>query len=287
MKYRKRVFHLFGRRRSLSHAMRARCGNRVPRLPSAYVRLQRGRKQSACTVAICLLSLTSAFAQSDAQFAKANQEYATGDYKDAIADYKALVSSGKWSANLFYNLGNAYFRIDDFGRSILNYERALALERHHPEARANLALVRDDAHALELAPNPVQHFLEFATAGQYAIAAAVGLWFGLFCIAKLIFASRRSRGTVALALLSLLIFAASVFAAYWIEAGSHGQGLAIVTGDDVQARLATADTSGSVLALPSGSEIRILRQRGDWIYAALPNDLRGWIPEKSAERVRL
>jgi len=43
----------------------------------------------------------------------------------------------------------------------------------------------------------------------------------------------------------------------------------------------------AVLALPSGSEIKILSLRGNWIYAALPNDLRGWIPAESAERVRL
>jgi hypothetical protein len=60
-----------------------------------------------------------------------------------------------------------------------------------------------------------------------------------------------------------------------------------VTGKNVQARLATADNASSVLALPPGSEIKVLSERGDWIYAALPNDLLGWIPAKSAERVRL
>jgi hypothetical protein len=39
--------------------------------------------------------------------------------------------------------------------------------------------------------------------------------------------------------------------------------------------------------LPPGSEVKILSTRGDWIYAALPNSLRGWIPAKNAERVRL
>jgi tetratricopeptide (TPR) repeat protein len=237
--------------------------------------------------AVLLLMPCSAFAQPDTAFAKANQEYAAGHFKEAIDDYTAVVSSGNWSANLFYDLGNAYFRVGDLGRSILNYERALALEPHHAEARANLMLVRDEARALELTPNRVEQLLQFADANQYAIAAVIALWFGLFCIAKLIYAPRRSRGTVALAVLSLSIFAAAVFATYWIETGSNGRTLAIVTGNDVQARLATADTSGSVLALPPGSEIKILRERGDWIYAALPNNLRGWLPGKSAEMVRL
>jgi hypothetical protein len=39
--------------------------------------------------------------------------------------------------------------------------------------------------------------------------------------------------------------------------------------------------------LPAGSEIKIVSQRGDWVYAVLPNNLRGWIPSNSAEQVRL
>ena len=237
--------------------------------------------------AILTLTTSSVFAQSDGRFARANQEYGAGRFKEAIQDYTAIADSGKWSANLFYDLGNAYFRVGDFGHSILNYERALALERHHPEARANLTLVRDESHALELAPNRLDQLLQFASANQYAIAAAVALWIGLFSVAKLVFASRRSRTTIALTVLSLSIFAAAAFAVYWLEIGSNGRALAIVTGDDVQARLATAENAGTVLALPPGSEIKILRRRGDWIYAVLPNDLRGWIPEKSAETVRL
>jgi hypothetical protein len=39
--------------------------------------------------------------------------------------------------------------------------------------------------------------------------------------------------------------------------------------------------------LPPGSEISVQRERGDWVYAILPNDLRGWIPAKNIEQVRL
>jgi len=87
-----------------------------------------------------------------------------------------------------------------------------------------------------------------------------------------------------------LLFAAlaiSIFGIYTLDRGTKGHAVAIVTGKNVQARLATADTAKSVLALPPGSEIKILSTRGDWTYAALPNDLRGWIPAKDAERVRL
>jgi len=228
-------------------------------------------KRSACFFALLAVWATSSPGQTDANFTNANQEYAQGHFKEAISSYEALVRAGQWSANLFYDLGNAYFRTGDFGRAILNYERALALERHHPEAAANLQIARDEARALELQQSWLERHLQFASVNQYCIAAAIAVWLAIFAVVILIFARR----------------SIAVYAAYTLERGTDGSALAIVTGKEVQARLATADTANSVLALPAGSEVKILSTRGDWIYAALPNDLRGWIPAKNAEQVRL
>ena len=240
-----------------------------------------------CCAMICLVVTSTAFAQPDPQFEKANQEYAQGNFKEAIAGYEALVHSGQWNANLFYDLGNAYFRTRDFGRAILNYERALALDRRHPEATANLQIARDESRALELQPTRLERYFQFASINQYTIAAAVAFWLGIFGIVVLIFARRRSTAVMALSVLCLLVCIAGVWAIRILDNGSEGRGLAIVTANDVQARLATADTANSVLVLPPGSEIKILSTRGDWMYAALPNDLRGWIQTKNAEQVRL
>jgi hypothetical protein len=90
-----------------------------------------------------------------------------------------------------------------------------------------------------------------------------------------------------LSIVSLSIFAIAIWASYQLGHGKNGRGLAIVTGENVEARLATADNANRVLTLPAGSEIKIVSQRGDWIYAALPNNLRGWMPANSAEQVRL
>ena len=238
-----------------------------------------------CCAVICTFVAASAFAETD--FDKANQEYAQGHFKEAIGGYEALVRSGQWSANLFYDLGNAYFRTGDFGRAILNYERALALERHHPEAAANSQIARDEARALEIEQSWPERYLQFASVNQYSVAAAVAFWAGAFCTVGLIFARRRSARLIALSILLFSVCVLAVLATYEIDHGSEGRALAIVTGDNVQARLATADTANSVLALPPGSGIKILSTRGDWIYAALPNNLRGWIPAKSTELVRM
>jgi tetratricopeptide (TPR) repeat protein len=246
-------------------------------------------KVSAGFIAILCgaVSAASSFAQAEGDFTKANQEYAQGHFKEAISGYEALVRAGQWSANLFYDLGNAYFRVGDFGRAVLSYERALALERHHPEATANLQIARDEAHALELQPSWPERYLQFASVNEYSIAAAIAFWLAVFAIVVLIFRSRRSATLIATLIFCLLVSASAIYAAYTLERGSNGSALAIITGKNVQARLATADTANSVLALPSGSEVKILSTRGDWIYAALPNNLRGWIPAKDAQQVRL
>jgi tetratricopeptide (TPR) repeat protein len=235
----------------------------------------------------CLFVGSSALGQTESQFTKAGQEYAAGHFKEAVDGYEALARKGAWSANLFYDLGNSYFRIGNLGHAILNYERALALDRHHPEAQANLRIVRDEAQALEITPSGAERFVQFAVTNQYAVAAAITFWLGLFSAIWWTFSQRRPVFGIALSLFCLSIFAFAVLSIFWIETGNKGRSLAVVTGNDVEARLATADNARSVLALPAGSEIRILSKRGDWIYAALPNDLRGWIPARSAENVRL
>lgn len=226
-------------------------------------------------------------AQSATDFAKANQEYATGNFKEAITAYQRLVDSGETTSNIFYNLGNAYFHSGDFGRAILNYERALILDPHHPEAQANLRIARDEGRALELTPGRFQRLVSATGTNQYAVLAVAGFWIGLFCLAGWISSRRRSGGVVAFSILSFCICGLAIAAIILLQTGPTGRGFAVVIAKEVTARLATADNAQSVLALPPGSEIKIISKRGDWVYAELPNDLRGWIPAQTSESVRL
>src|SRR5881628_3917385 len=155
----------------------------------------------------CALATSSVLGQADVEFAKANQEYAQGHFKEAISGYETLVRAGQWSANVFYDLGNAYFRTGDFGRAILNYERALALEPHHPEATANLRLVRDKSRALELKRNAFEQFVARGTTTRYSVAAAAAFWIAAFAITGLFLARRRSALLATIAVLAMLTFA--------------------------------------------------------------------------------
>src|SRR5437764_12014070 len=173
-----------------------------------------------CCAVICTFIAAAAFAQTDPQFAKATQAYAQGHFKEAIGGYEALVRSGQWSANLFYDFGNAYFRTGDFGRAILNYERALTLERHHPEAAANLQIARDEARALEMQPSWSERYLQLASINQYSIAAAAAFWVAIFCIAGLVFARRSSTAASAFSTFSLLVAALSILGIHQLHTAS-------------------------------------------------------------------
>src|SRR3954466_12084952 len=130
-------------------------------------------------LSICLMTAFAAVvsAADENVFGKANQAYAEGRFDEAASGYESLIRSGNWNANLFYDLGNARYRLGDFGQAILNYERALALDPRHPEADANLRLARDEARALEMRRDAVERYASMATVKQYTIAGAVAFWF--------------------------------------------------------------------------------------------------------------
>lgn len=233
-------------------------------------------------VLISLFVFSAQAASADDLFTKANAEFAGGNFKAAIADYNSVVASGDWSANLFYDLGNAYFRDGDFGHAILNYERALQIDRHHPEAEANLRIARDQAHSLELTPSLTERYLSLGDVNELAIAAAVFFW---LAVVSLIVRARG--GLLAGAIVALVVAAVCAFAVYTKENGTRGNQAAVVIPENIEARVATADSARSLLALPPGSEVLVLQERGDWNYAALPNNQRGWIPASAAEKIRL
>ncbi len=238
-------------------------------------------------LAVALAPATPLHGAGEADFAKANAAYAEGRFEEAAAGYESLAREGRSPANLFYDLGNAWYRLGNFGKAVLNYQRALALEPRHPEADANLRLARDEGRALELRMTQVERYASLATTKQYTIAATTGVWLALFLGAHWYFSRRRSAGRIALIALSLLVTAVSIFGIVTLENGIRGENLAVVTSKETEARLATADNAKSILVLPAGSEIKVLSERGDWVYAMLPNEQRGWIAAGAVERVRM
>ncbi len=73
--------------------------------------------------------------------ADGDNEYSRGNYQQAIRDYEELLKQTK-SADLYYNLGNAYYRTDNITRAVLAYERALLLSPGDDDIRFNLQMAR-------------------------------------------------------------------------------------------------------------------------------------------------
>ena len=96
------------------------------------------RVKETAVIALLLLIPLSASAVTKE---RADSAYAQEHYQQAIADYEALLKSGV-SADLYYNLGNAYYRTDNITKAILNYERALLLSPGDDDIRFNLQMAR-------------------------------------------------------------------------------------------------------------------------------------------------
>ncbi len=238
----------------------------------------------------CLLALFHTVGPVHAQagsipngFETANQAYSQGDFKAAREGYVALIKSGQRNANLFYNLGNADYRLGDKGAAILAYERALALDPSHPEARANLQLLRSETGAKVAEPLWWQRALvwpQAVTRQNATWIAAAGFWVICFSVIP-VFGKRRGIAWIP-AVLGLVALAWAGGAVAW-EA-SRGAAW-IVTAKEGRARTAPADTSKSVGVLPTGSVVRLILERGDWLYVLLPDDSRGWFARGELEPV--
>ncbi len=209
-------------------------------------------------------------------FDEANQLYDAGKFGVAKQSYERVVGRGEWSANLFYNLGNAAYRVSAPGKAALNYERALALDSAHAEARANLKWVREQTGA-KLAPLRWWEYAYPAMAGDvFAIVAVAAFWAGIFALI-----GRRFFGWATVAILL------AMYAGVGVWRAERESAIAIVTGKETSAKLAPADRAALAEPLPEGSRVRVLSERGEWIYCVLPGGGRGWIAEQNLEKVRL
>jgi tetratricopeptide (TPR) repeat protein len=232
---------------------------------------------------LALLLLLGLLARAD--FDAANRAFDEGKFQEARESYQALVERGEWSANLFYNLGNAEARLGETGQAILQYERALALQPGHVEARANLQFLRGQA----LAKVRAKSWRDAAFGGLsfdawLAVAAGCG-WLLLIGLAASF--ARRRRLTAVGIFLAVLTLGAGGYAAVgaWLQAPELEA--AIVVAKQAEARHAPADRAALADVLPAGSRVHWRAERSGWVECDLPDGGRGWLPRAAVEKVRL
>lgn len=232
---------------------------------------------------ILLLALGSSRAGAG-EWETANQAYDQGKFGEAKGGYEKMIENGAGSANVFYNLANTDHRLGAVGPAMLNYERALVLHPRHPEAQSNLKLLREQNGA-RLLPVPWNARLAAVLSpNTWIILATATGWIVLFGIVLLV--TSRSDDNFGLWTWSLASAAACAIACVSIWSIHKDQALALITAKQTEARLAPAQSAGVAEALPAGSQVRVLSERGEWIYCELPGLGRGWIPESAVERVR-
>ena len=220
-------------------------------------------------LAICALASTGR----GAGFDQGNDFYAAGQFADAVKAYETQVGHGDYSANLFYNLANADFRLGHRGKAILNYRRALLLDPSHAEAASNLSFIRGGEN---LVPS---------SSAAWTWAAAVAGWVGVVAASAGAASRRRRPMAWTLAAASLLTCAGCVAAIRCWTNDEANAAAAIVLDDKTRAFYAPADSSSVVMTLPAGEEVRILAVRGAWLYTQLPNGARAWMPAGGLQRL--
>jgi tetratricopeptide (TPR) repeat protein len=89
---------------------------------------------------LLILFTISATGNTAEQFDKANLLYRSGNYKEAARSYETLLAGGYASSALYYNLGNAYYKLDNIPKAIINYERALKINPSDEDIAFNLRL---------------------------------------------------------------------------------------------------------------------------------------------------
>jgi tetratricopeptide (TPR) repeat protein len=221
-------------------------------------------------------------AETGARFDAANRLYEAKNYDGAKQAYTELVKSGPLSANLFYNLGNTEWKLGNGGAAVADYERALALEPSHPQARANLEFVREQTGAKTTMQEWWERALGAINANTAAVLLAVSGWVALFSLAVALMRAEARMGPVVTLAIALTV-AAYAAGCLWEANGQLTK--AIVIAKSAQAREAPTEVAPIAEVLPAGSEVLAPEAHGQWSYCTLPSGIRAWVPTEAIEKV--
>jgi tetratricopeptide (TPR) repeat protein len=215
---------------------------------------------------------------------------AQGYYQQAITGYEQLIAAGIHNAKLYYNLGNAYFRLNDLGHAILHYRRGLRLEPGNRRLQANLSYARSQRlDQIEVSGQP-QHALlpqlffwsdELSIPAQWTLALlGYGLAWGC-AFAHLIWRRASLLWGLAGTIFFCLIFASSA----WLTQSQHTTRPAgVIVAEEVVVRKGNGESYTPQLPQPlhAGTEFVVLEARGSWLAIQLDNGTSGWIRRGSA-----
>ncbi|MBQ1408973.1 MAG: tetratricopeptide repeat protein [Bacteroidales bacterium] len=225
-------------------------------------------------------------------FQQANAAYDSGDYAQAVELYNEIADNGYDSWELRYNLGNAYYRLDETGLSILNYERALRMAPGKKTIKDNLALARSHtADNIEELPHPFLLDWINAVTGimplrGWLVTVVILVILGcaalsIFLIAKE-YRIRRSLFIVSMTLLLLIVLSAIGAAISAHHATNDKE--AIITAPLVVVKGSPDAKSVDKFVLHEGTKISIGDEQDEWWQIEIADGKSGWI-NGGAERI--
>lgn len=220
---------------------------------------------------------------------RANQHYTAKQYDSALKYYQQIEQSGQWSTELYFNLGNTYFRLNDIGRSVLYFEKSLKLVPDNKQAKDNLALAKMRINKPVPVAEPVffqrwwSGLLQAFGANGWAIVLLV-----LFC-AVLVIAYLAARKKIAYSgrwmAASVSLFVVVLVIALFSFNAEYNNERAVVLQEQtpiLDQPKAGGRISGNV---SEGTTVHLIESQAGYEHIELPNGRRGWVLKASIEKI--
>ena len=223
----------------------------------------------------------------------ADDEYKKGNYQQAIRDYEELLKKGP-SVELYYNLGNAYYRTDNITRAVLNYERALLLSPGDEDIRFNLQMARSKTID-KITPKSEMFFVtwykslvNFTSIDGWANTAIISIAIALLLILCYLFGKKiliRKAGFYGAIFFVVLFISSNIFAYEQRRILTRRTG-AIITAASAPLKKTPVANSEYNTIIHEGSRVEIIDDTmKDWKLVELEDGREGWIQSSQMERI--
>jgi tetratricopeptide (TPR) repeat protein len=221
-------------------------------------------------------------------FEQAGKLYAQGQYADAAAAYQTLVQSGRVSAALYFNLGNACFKNHQLGYAIAYYRMAQNLAPRDSEIRANLQYARTRANPNGNAPAESQRaWLNWLALDEWTLLAAISgwIWFGLLTLGQW----REEWGAKVRQYTRLVgVFWLVTMLCVGLRAqGALNQKPAVIVANDTTVRYGPLEEAREAFKLSDGTEVVVQDQQDNWLQIRDGAHRTGWLRRNQAVVIAL
>ena len=220
-------------------------------------------------------------------FFKANQLYKNGRFQDAVDGYLRLIESGVHNGHIYYNLGNAYLRLDHLGRAILFYERARLLIPRDADLNFNLRYALDQTRdAIPVSQSVIRQsffWLNDLTFSELFWSFAVlNTAFFSILLTRLFY---RAEWTYYLFLILLIFTAVAACSSglKWYELDTDDR--AVILNEEVNVRSGPDPQDTVLFKIHEGTMVHHERSEDGWVLVHLSEEKRGWVQAKDLERI--